>query len=113
MVPVYATRTQMERLLLHTDAISELRKASDNPYVFTHELARYQSPLIADLARRITPVEPEAPAACILDTGIARAHPLIAPSLKADDVHAVDARWGTDDHKPNGHGRDGWRGTLR
>ena len=43
------------------------------------------------------------PAICILDTGIAGAHPLVAPALAG--AWAFDERWGTDDHEPHGgHG---------
>jgi hypothetical protein len=38
----------------------------------------------------------------LLDTGISRAHPLIAPVLAAEDRHAADAGWSIDDTK--GHG---------
>lgn len=104
VIPIYATRAEIERLLLHCDAVAELRNASDNPYVFTHELARYQGALIADLVRRTTPAPADSPAACILDTGVARAHPLIARSLPADCMHSVDESWGTGDHEKYGHG---------
>lgn len=38
----------------------------------------------------------------LLDTGVSRAHPLIAPALQATDRHAADPAWGLDDLK--GHG---------
>lgn len=104
VVPVYGTREDIERLLYHTDAVEELRNASDTPHVYTYDLAEYHVPLLRDLVGRVTPAGDEAPAACILDTGVARAHPLLAPSLAQDDCHAVDENWRTDDHYRNGHG---------
>jgi len=38
----------------------------------------------------------------LLDTGVSRAHPLIAPALSAADRHAAQAAWSVDDVK--GHG---------
>ncbi|MFM9850376.1 MAG: S8 family peptidase [Hyphomicrobiaceae bacterium] len=104
IIPVHATREEIEKLLLHSDAIEELRRATDSPHVFTHDLKAYQGPLIEDLARRTTAAPADAVVACLLDTGVARAHPLIAPSLPVESLHAVDELWGKDDHKPNGHG---------
>lgn len=39
---------------------------------------------------------------CILDTGVNNGHELIRPVLAADDLHAVDPAWNTNDH--DGHG---------
>ncbi len=38
----------------------------------------------------------------LLDQGVSRAHPLIAPALSAEDRHAADPTWGVDD--VHGHG---------
>lgn len=54
MVPVYGTAADIQRLLIHTDAIEKLRNASDPPHVFLTELIDEQVPLIRDLERRIT-----------------------------------------------------------
>lgn len=104
VVPVYATIEDMERLLANTDAVEELRHASDSPHVYTHDLIAYQKDILADLVARVTPPPTDAPAVCILDTGVAHAHPLLSPSLAADDCYAVDEAWKTDDH--DGHGTE-------
>jgi hypothetical protein len=104
VIPVYGTREEIERLLLHTDAVEKLRHASDTPHVFLHEMAAEQVPLVRDLAARVTPAPVSAPAACILDSGTNRGHPLLSGSLAKDDQHAVDANWSVDDHYRNSHG---------
>ena len=104
VVPVYADIEDMERLLANTDAIEELRHASDSPHVYTHDLRPYQQDILDDLVLRTTLAPDDAPAVCILDTGVARAHPLLAPSLAANDCHAVDEAWQRDDH--HGHGTE-------
>lgn len=46
----------------------------------------------------------EAPAVCLLDTGVNRAHPLLSTFLAAGDLHAVREEWGVDDQ--SGHGTE-------
>jgi len=41
---------------------------------------------------------------CLLDTGTARAHPLLSRALAATDMHSVDPSWGVDDAV--GHGTE-------
>ncbi|MFC0206675.1 S8 family serine peptidase [Novosphingobium soli] len=43
-------------------------------------------------------------AVCLLDTGVNRAHALLAPVFSADDLHSVNPAWGTDDD--HGHGSE-------
>lgn len=63
---------------------------------------REQADWANDLARRTQHSPENAPAVCILDTGIHRQHALIAPSLAANDMDSYDPAWGSLDH--NGHG---------
>lgn len=107
VIPVYGTRADIERLLVHSDAVEKLRHASDTPHVFLSEMADLQRPLLLDLAGRITPAAADAPAACVLDSGTNRAHPLLAGSLDVTDQHAVDEAWGKDDHYAATHGGHG------
>lgn len=107
VIPVYGTRADIEKLLVHTDAVEKLRHASDTPHVFLSEMADLQRPLLQDLAGRITPAAADAPAACVLDSGTNRGHPLLAGSLAEADQHAVDEAWGKDDHYRETHGGHG------
>jgi hypothetical protein len=63
---------------------------------------REQSDWADDFARRIQHSAENAPAVCILDTGIHRHHALIEPSLAANDIDSYDPAWGVGDHE--GHG---------
>jgi hypothetical protein len=104
VIPVRATLEQMEQLLGATDAIEELRYADDNAAVFTRRLRAEQREWVADLAGRLEVAAAEAPVVSILDTGVARAHPLLEGSLAEDRCLTIDQNWGTDDHHPHGHG---------
>ena len=104
VIPVYASGEEIGRLLQNTDAIEELRQASDTPSFFTTTIRREQDLWVGNLADRIRPPNRDAPAVCILDSGVAWAHPLIAPALDSGDCLAVDPSWGVDDHDKYGHG---------
>lgn len=62
-----------------------------------------QAEWVGDMAARATyPANPNPGFITLLDTGVTRGHPLIQPSLSADDRHAANVAWGVDDVK--GHG---------
>ena len=104
IIPVYAPRAAIELILFMTSDIDELRRASDSPVFFTDDVRGDQHEWTEDLAARITWPPSTAPAVCLLDTGVNRAHALIEPALSNDDLHSIDLEWGTDDHDARGHG---------
>ncbi|MBX3454867.1 S8 family peptidase [Ferrovibrio sp.] len=86
-------------------AIAEIRRATGTiePFLDRGEAGIGQHEWIADLAMRVSAPAQDTPVVCTLDTGVASAHPLIAPGLRG--TWAYDAAWGTDDHAANGgHG---------
>jgi hypothetical protein len=86
-------------------AVMEIRRATGTIEIFLDggHGGLGQHDWVAELAERVTPPPQDAPVVCTLDTGVAAAHPLIAPGLRG--AWAYDAAWGTDDHHPNGgHG---------
>lgn len=104
VLPVLATRASIELLLFATGGIGELRRASDTPVFFIDEVRGEQQAWIENLAERTIWPGSEAPAVCILDTGVNRGHALIEPALAVVDTQAVNREWGGDDHHPEGHG---------
>lgn len=86
-------------------AITEIRRATGTiePFLERGAGGLAQHDWVESLAGRITAPAPDAPVVCALDTGVAAAHPLIAPGLRGS--WAYDAAWGVDDHQRNGgHG---------
>jgi len=86
-------------------AISEIRRATGTiePFLDRGDAGIGQHDWVAELAQRVTAPSQDAPVVCTLDTGVAAAHPLIAPGLRG--AWAYDAAWGVDDHEPHGgHG---------
>lgn len=71
---------------------------------FIDDVQGDEHPWIEDLAERTVWPPSDAPAVCIFDTGVNRAHSLIEPALSPRDMHAIETDWGTDDHDGFGHG---------
>lgn len=84
--------------------VAELRRAKESAAVFVDMAPREQADWVRDLRERTTRPAGDAPAVCVLDTGVNRGHPLLEASLAADDLHACDPAWGTNDH--DGHGTE-------
>jgi len=86
-------------------AITEIRRATGTiePFLDRGETGLGQHDWVAELSQRVSAPAHDSPVVCTLDTGVAAAHPLIAPGLRG--AWAYDAAWGCDDHEPNGgHG---------
>jgi Subtilase family len=101
---VHATATQLASALNVIDDFAELRAAHVNSEFFTGLSLAEQAEWIDDLVARTDPASAEAPAACILDTGVNRGHRLLEHSLAEHDLQTCDPTWGAADH--HGHGTE-------
>jgi hypothetical protein len=99
---VRADINQMARSLHLLGGMAELRKAKEGADFFTAMNSAEQQAWVADAARQLIPPDPDAPAICMMDTGINQGHPLLTPYLADADKHACYPQWGTFDH--DGHG---------
>ncbi len=102
IVPVYATRAEIELMMYATGVIVELRRATDNPSFFVDDVREEQHEWNEELAGRIEWPGQDVPSVCLFDTGVNRAHVLLEPALSIDDMHAVRRGWGVDDHDNHG-----------
>lgn len=100
VVWVKATWDELQVLPFTDIALAEVRRPT---FVDTIEdLTRdEEAEWVDELAARLTPADPLAPAVCHLDTGVARTHVLLAGSLSSDDLHTVIGSSGFD---VDGHG---------
>lgn len=106
VVFVHADRDTIARLVASTDAVAELRLGRDDASYFTSGEGRDdQEGWVHSAAARLQPGDDrDGIAVCLLDTGVNRAHPLLAPLIAGADLHAIDPTWGLDDH--HGHGSE-------
>lgn len=100
VVWVEATWAQLEPLPFTAVPVAEIRRPE---FVDSIEdlPAEEQDEYVVDLQSRVQPADRTAPAVCHLDTGVARTHVLLAPSLDAADLHTVIGISGFD---RDGHG---------
>lgn len=87
-------------------AFVEVRRATDTIQVFLdegREVGFGPADHVAELVARVTPPAADAPVICVLDSGVAAAHPLLVKGLSG--AWAYDEAWGADDHiRHGGHG---------
>lgn len=107
---VQATVQQLAASLNVLSDLAELRKAKSASAFFLDLTPAEQAPWTDDAAARLTPPGDDAPAVCLLDTGVTQAHPLISPGLAVEDATAVNAAWGSHDNgggeRQAGHGTE-------
>lgn len=98
------TPASVSRIISNTNAIAELRLASDTPALFMEMTPAEQLEWAGDLAGRIEPPVQDAPAVCILDSGTTLLHPLIQLAIDPADQQAWDPTWTVEDIGVQWHG---------
>ena len=99
-----ASPAQLAESIDVLDSLAELRRAHETASDFLAFPSQEQAELIEDLRRRSVPPAPDAPAVCLLDTGVRRGHRLIEPFLPRPSWLSYDREWGPNDHE--GHGTE-------
>lgn len=101
---IRAPRTGLAVALDVLDDLAELRRPRLLAEMIALEPASDQADWADDLQARTDASSPDAPAACVLDTGVDLGHPLLTHSLLVEDCHSCDPNWNVDDHQ--GHGTE-------
>lgn len=99
-----ATASQLSASIDVLNDVAEVRRAKETATVFLDMGPEEKAEWAKELRDRIALPSADAPAVCVLDTGVTRGHPLLDASLSAADCHACDPNWGTHDH--HGHGTE-------
>lgn len=104
-----ASAGRVKESMLVLNSVAELRRAKETAEFFDSMPQPEQAEWIDELLGRTTfPAEGDAvPHVCLLDTGVNRGHPLLAPALAAPDLHTVEPAWGVDDEQGHGTGMAG------
>lgn len=101
---VRSTPAQLAASIDVLNDLAEVRKAKETATVFVDMGPEDQGAWAKELRDRVAAPSADAPAVCVLDTGVTRGHPLLEASLDAADCHSCDPAWGTHDHL--GHGTE-------
>lgn len=104
VILVRGTPEQLSRGAEVLGIIAEVRKAKATADLFSTRSAAEQNPALEEALARLTPPPAGSPVVGLLDTGVNRGHPLLAPIISADDAQTLKQPWGTHDTNPDGHG---------
>lgn len=107
VVAVKGTVNQMSRSMRVLNCIAELRKLKETADYFMELKASDQALWAADLNGRIQWPEGDAPAVCLLDTGVVRTHPLLQDAFAPADLHTINPQWTVADTAGHGTGMAG------
>lgn len=107
VVIAWATRDNLALVVRRTGSVRALAAAAVTADFFDGLDVAEQAEWVSELASRTTfPPETigdvQTGYVTLLDTGVSRAHPLIAPALSSNDRHAADPGWSVEDVR--GHG---------
>lgn len=101
---MYASQQQVSSSVMTLNCVAEFRRAKDTADFFDALAQQEQRAWLDDALSRLS-VEPDGettPRICLMDSGINRGHPLLAPLISASDVHTINPSWGTDDQLNHG-----------
>jgi Subtilase family len=98
-----ASARQIEKHLMPLNVLAEIRRVRETADFFTSMRPKEQAERVREALAHVTPPGPDAPAVCLLDTGVYM-HPLLAPGLDALNVTSYNKSWGSHDH--HGHGTE-------
>lgn len=109
VVLLQASAAQMTQSMMILNSVAELRRAKETAAFFDALTPEEQREWVQEILDRtdFASAEADAPYVCLLDTGVNRGHPLLAPALDPPDMHSVEPGWGLDDTEGHGTGMAG------
>jgi len=109
VVLMFGSQQQLSTSVMTLNCVAELRRAKETAEFFDGMAPPEQLEWVDEtLARLQPPTDDDAtPRVCLLDSGVNRGHPLLAPFIASADLHTVNPVWGTDDTANHGSGLAG------
>jgi subtilase family protein len=104
VVAAKGSKSQIAKSVNLLNCVAELRRAKDTADFFTSMRTLDQVGWIDSALEQIQVPGPNAPAVCLLDTGVNNAHPLLSLALHPGDMDTYEPHWGVADHI--GHGTE-------
>ena len=96
------SKRQITQSMLLLNHVAEIRRAKETAEFFDSLTPPEQNEWVADLLQRTILSGGDVPHVCVLDTGVNRGHPLLAPVIADVDLHTIEPGWGVQD--TDGHG---------
>ncbi len=109
VVLMFGSQQQLSTSVMTLNCVAELRRAKETAEFFDGMTPPEQQQWVDETLARlnVAPEDDATPRVCLLDSGVNRGHPLLAPFLAATDLHTVDLAWGVDDTANHGSGLAG------
>lgn len=109
VVLMLGSQQQFSTSVMTLNCVAELRRAKETAEFFDGMTPPEQQHWVDETLVRlkVAPDDDATPRVCLLDTGVNRGHPLLAPFLATSDLHTVDPAWGVDDNANHGSGLAG------
>jgi hypothetical protein len=96
----------LSKLQIAAKPLSAFRYREQAPGFFTGLEPTEQAGWSENLELRTNHASDNAPAVCVLDTGVRRTHQLLSSSLSERDHDSYEPSWGVDDTSSSGHGTE-------
>lgn len=109
VVLMFGSQQQFSTSVMTLNCVAELRRAKETAEFFDGLTPSEQQQWVKETLERLTVAADHdaTPRVCLLDTGVNRRHPLLAPFLATADLHTVNPAWGVDDTANHGTGLAG------
>lgn len=106
---MYGSERQFSRSVMTLNCVAELRLAKETASFFDEMNVGEQREWADELLQRtrFAREDDETPRVCLLDSGVNRGHPLLAPLMATDDMHSADPTGLADDTANHGTGMAG------
>lgn len=99
---VACNSSDLAKLIRRAPVIAELRAASSFAAGLVDLTPQQQIAAANGLLSRLVHPPPDAPRVCVIDSGVRRSHPLLAPFIESERCLTINSAWSATDH--HGHG---------
>lgn len=109
VVLMFGSQQQFSTSVMTLNCVAELRRAKETAEFFDGMTPPEQQQWVDETLARlnVAPEDDATPRVCLLDSGVNRGHPLLAPFIATADLHTVNSVWGVNDTANHGSGLAG------